>query len=200
MKVFSTCPTKRIDKSAKYYRAVRDEILKQGHELTRDWIDYSINVAKRGIDDLPADEIYEDVIAAILNADVIIADVTIRSMAVGHQVTFALQKDRPVLLLRRSTDKELPEKLFIEGSNTENLTVEVYKTVKDIPKILEKFFEKHSDEEQKRFNLSLTSTQDGYISWAAYFYDKTKTEIIQDAIEKKAEKDATYKKHLSQKL
>jgi len=39
--------------------------------------------------------------------------------------------------------------------------------------------------------------EDTYIEWASFNYKKTKTEIIQDAIDKAEEKDITYKKYLS---
>lgn len=197
MKVFFTCPTKSIAKYGQCYRTIRDEIISLGHKINRDWIDYSINVAKRGNHDIPSHGLYQDVMSAILTADVIVVDATIKSMSLGHQITYALQKGKPVLLLRRKKKNESFKKLFVEGSNSKDLTTAEYKTIKDIPKILKQFFRKYKNKSQRRFNLALTSSQDTYINWASFYYRKTKTEVIQEAIDKLAERDSSFKKYLS---
>lgn len=197
MKVFFTCSTKSIDKRAKYYREIRDQIITQGHQINRDWIDYSINVAQRNIPDIPSPAYYKDVMSAILTADVVVVDTSVKSMSVGHQITYALQKEKPVLVLRhKERGKEL-EKLFIEGSESEKLYIEEYKNSSDIKKILKNFFSKFDDKSVRRFNLALTLSEDNYISWASFNYKKSKTEVVQEAIDKTAEKDITYKKYLS---
>src|SRR5690554_3739674 len=98
MKVFFSCSTRSITKYAVFYRAVRDEILKLGHRLSRDWIDYSINVAQRGISGVPSHTLYKDVMSAIVVADVVIIDASVKSMSLGHQLTYALHKGKPVLV------------------------------------------------------------------------------------------------------
>ena len=197
MRVFFTCSTKSINKHAKIYRAVRDEIISFGHQINRDWIDYSINVSERGIPDIPSHTVYKDVMSAILTADVIIVDATVRSMSVGHQLTYSLQKSKPVLLLRKKDKDKRHEKLFIEGSEFKDLHTVEYENISDVRKALEQFFKKYEDKSTRRFNLVLTGAQDSYISWAAFNYKKTKTDIIQEAVDKMVEKDTVYRKYLS---
>lgn len=196
MRVFFTCSTRSIDKYANFYRAIRNTILKLGHQLSRDWIDYSINVAQRKIPDIPSHTLYKDVMGAIVTADVVVIDATVRSMPLGHQLTYALQKDKPVLVLRYKSKGEEVEKLFIEGSEEKDLVVTEYESIDDIKKHLQKFFKKYEDKSVRRFNLVITGTEDSYISWAAFNYKKTKTEVIQEAIDKAMEKDSVYKKYL----
>lgn len=197
MKVFFTCSSQKISKHEKFYRHIRDEIISQGHQLTRDWIDYSINVAKRGTPDISSYSIYKDIAAAILTADVIIADATIKSMSLGHQITFAIQKEKPTLLLKYRGESDESEKLFIEGSDFPNLIVENYKDTNNINKILKRFFYRYESQSKKRFNLVLTEILDNYISWASFHYKKTKTEIIHDAVDKTSKNDLAYKNYLS---
>jgi len=196
MKVFFTCSARSIDKYADFYRATRDEILSLGHKLSRDWIDYSINVAQRGVPDIPSYTLYKDVMSAIVTADVVVIDATVRSMSIGHQLTYALQKGKPVLVLRHKKEGEELEKLFIEGSQVKDLLVAEYKNINDIKKQLQRFFRKYEDKSVRRFNLVITGAEDTYLSWAAFNYKKTKTEIIQEAIDKMIEKDPVYKKYL----
>jgi len=196
MKVFFTCSTRSINKYADFYRATRNEILKLGYQLSRDWIDYSINVAQRKIPDIPSHTLYRDVMSAIVVADVVAIDATIRSMPIGHQLTYALQKGKPVLVLRHKSKGEDLEKLFIEGSQVKDLLVAEYENIDDIKKQLQRFFKKYEDKSVRRFNLVIIGAEDSYISWAAFNYKKTKTEIIQEAIDKMMERDSVYKKYL----
>lgn len=197
MKVFFTCSTRLIDKYGQNYRAIRDAIISSGNKINRDWIDYSINVAKRNIPDVPSYTMYEDVMLAILTVDAIVADATVRSMSLGHQLTCALQNEKPVLLLRLKQKNDDKKKLFVEGSKFKNLNVYEYKSPKEIEKIVKQFFEKYKDKPKKRFNLVLTGSQYNYINWASYYYKKTKTDIIHEAVEEIAENDSLYKKYLS---
>lgn len=196
MKVFFTYSTRSIDKYADFYRAIRDEVLKLGHQLSRDWIDYSINVAQRKIPDIPSHTLYKDVMSAIVTADVVVVDATVRSMPIGHQLTYALQKGKPVLVLRHKNKGEELERLFIEGSEAKDLLVAEYEDIDDIKKQLQRFFRKYEGKSVRRFNLVITGAEDSYVSWAAFNYKKTKTEIIQEAIDKMIEKDFVYKKYL----
>lgn len=197
MIVFFTCSTKKIGKYASYYRSARDAVLKSGDTLNRDWIDYSINLARRGISEAPTHIHYEDVVASIMTADVVVVDSTVPSMAIGHQVTIALQNEKPVLLLKLKQKDSKTGKLFIEGSNSPNLEVHEYSTVGQIKKIVVQFLRKHESKPKKRFNLVLTGYLNNFLSWASFYYKKTKTELIHEAVENMLERDSQYKRYLS---
>lgn len=197
MKIFFTCSTKNITKYAGYYRAIRDEIIALGHKINRDWIDYSINIAQRNTPDMPPYSIYKDVMTAIYTADVIVVEATVKSMSLGHQITYALERGKPILILTLGEKNKKTEKLFVEGSESKDLITVSYKNKKEIKDILKNFLDKYENKSIKRFNLVLTGAENNYIEWASFNYKKTKTEIIQDSIDKILEKDITYKKYLS---
>lgn len=192
MNVFFTCSTKDIDKFANNYRTIRNAIISEGNKIKRDWIDYSINLAKRNIPQEPTHTFYNDVMTAIITSDAIVVDATVRSMAIGHQLTYALLNNKPVLLLRdKKNDNK--EKLFIEGSGAKNLNVYEYQNLKDAKTIVKRFFKKYQDKPKARFNLVLTGSLNNYVNWASFYYKKTKTEIIHEAIDNVAEHDSLYK-------
>ena len=197
MVVFFTCSTKKIAKYARFYRATRNTILSLRHKINRDWIDNSINLAKKNLPEEPTYTHYEDVVAAIMTADAVVVDSTVPSMAIGHQVTIALQNDKPVLLLRLNKNGAKPEKLFIEGSHSKNLEVYEYAISAEIKRKVAQFLKKHEDKPKKRFNLVLTGYLNSYLSWASFYYKKTKTDLIHEAVENILEKDSQYKKYLS---
>ena len=198
MKAFFTCSTESIEKYAGNYRAIRDGITGLGHTINRDWIDYSINLAERDISQSPSHTFYDDVITAILTADVVVADATVQTMTLGHQVSYALQNNKPVLLLsKKDNQKKSGEKFFIEASRSKYLNICEYVSISDIHKILKNFFKKYENKPKKRLNLILSGAINNYINWASFYYKKTKTDIIHEAVEKAAERDSLYKKYLS---
>ncbi len=180
MVVFFTCSTRRMAKFGRFYKIARNTIVSLGHKINRDWIDYSINLAKRGILEESTDIHYSDVVAAIMTADAVIVDSTVPSMAIGHQVTLALQNDKPVLLLKLKQARANAGKLFIEGSGANNLEVFEYSTASEMKKTIGKFLRKYEAKPKKRFNLVLTGYLNSYLSWASFFYKKTKTDLIHE--------------------
>ncbi len=52
--------------------------------------------------------------SAIVVADVVVVDATVRSMSLDRQLTYALQKGKPALVLRHSYFVCLDWKLFIK--------------------------------------------------------------------------------------
>ena len=197
MVVFFTCSAKGMAKFGLFYKNARSTILSLGHKINRDWIDHSINLAKRGILEKSTDTHYSNVVAAIMTADAVIVDSTVPSMAIGHQATLALQNDKPVLLLKLKQKGVNMDKLFIEGSGAKNLEVFEYSTPSQMKNIVEIFFKKYETRPKKRFNLVLTGYLNNYLSWASFFYKKTKTDLIHECVGKTLEKDSHYKKYLS---
>ena len=187
MKVFFSCSTKEILKYKEFYRKIRDAIKTSGHALTRDWLDQSIARAESEQNDIPRMQVYFKVISAILAADVAILDGTIRSTTIGYQLTFALQKGKPVLFLTQAPQNEL-RKLFIGGIKSPLLTLKSYNK-NNLAQIVKDYLANIDGGTRVRFNLVLDKSLNNYIEWAAFTYKKSKTEIIKN--------DKRYQKYLN---
>lgn len=199
MKVFFTCSARNILKFEKNYRLIRNEIINLGHNINRDWIDYPINLAKRKTSGISSFKMYPEVMTAITTADAVVVDASVRSMSLGHQLTYAMQHNRPILVVHYvKREKKIPQ-LFIQGTNYKDLNVYGYRSLKEIPEILKKFFSKYKDQPTKRFNLVLTEAYNNYLNWASYNYKKTKTDVIHEAIDNAMEKDSAYKNLMTKK-
>ena len=196
MIIFFSCSTKDILKYKNFYRQIGDSIKNLGHTINRDWIDKSIEYAEKSSPDVPPPSVYWEVMSAIVTADLVIVDATVASMSVGHQLTFALQKMKPVLLLQYTKDNEDIQELFISGAKSPMLMIKRYSSVEEIKPIIKEFIRKYESKSKTRFNLVLNRAQDSYIQWAAFNYKKSKTEIIQESINEKMEKDKAFEKYL----
>jgi nucleoside 2-deoxyribosyltransferase len=194
MKVFFGCDNQDILKYKDEYLTIRDTIKKLGHTITRDWIDYSISAAKENKDD-PSSKYYEDVIEAILDADVVILEGTVDSSSTGHELSLALQKGKPILYLIQGSEEAL-KKEFISGLQSPLLAVRGYKDIETLTKHINTFLHNFDGGIKVRFNLVMDKHQDNYLEWAAYNYKKSKTEIIKNALDTQREKDQKYQEYL----
>jgi nucleoside 2-deoxyribosyltransferase len=83
------------------------------------------------------ESIYERDVELIRGSDVIIAEVTNPSLGVGYELAYAESLGKKVICLYRETeDKRLSA--MINGNK--KLMVKNYKTVEDLPEILQEFF------------------------------------------------------------
>jgi hypothetical protein len=200
MRVFFAASTSELDKSYDLYKLICNEIVKNGHELTRDWLDEGLEnfTQKLSVD---YDEMYDDIMASILYADIGVVEGTLRGLSTGHQITIALQRGKPILFLKeKGQDSE--QLLMLRGAHSDLIHEFEYENKKEIPKIIKSFFDSQKKGKRIRFNLVLTQKEHQYIDWASYMYNRSKTEIIRELINSRMKSDLNYsrkvppKKHL----
>jgi hypothetical protein len=197
MKVTFNCSTVRITEFKSFYRAAVSAI-KEEHTLVRDWIERSIDAIENGKEPIPYSEIYQDVMSTILQTDVAIFDCTVKSMSMGHQLTFALDKNKPTLILVNKSEGPL-ENLFISGNKSPLLTIKSYTSEAQITSIIKTFLRSHGEHSKTRFNLVLDKSQDMYVRWASKRYNKSKTELIKQSVDTISGSDAEYQSFLVSK-
>ena len=192
MKVFFAASTSQFDKYFPIYKQICSTIKSRGHTLTRDWIDEAKEVLEK---DLRVDyeEMYEDIMASILYADVGIVEGTVKGLSTGHQMTISLQKGKPLLFLHQgSGEDKFP--FIVQGVHSELFVDKQYKDPSEIPALIKEFLELNKRGKKVRFNLVLTAKEEKYVEWASFVYKKTKTDIIRELITARMETDLNYKK------
>lgn len=193
MKVFFSCSTGDLLNHSNDYLTIVNTIKQNGHTITRDWIDRAIEQFKNGQIRGKRSDLYSKVMSAISQSDAIVFDCTVRSMGIGHQLTYALDKSKPTLLLFRDSSHS-GEDLFISGSKSSFLTIKRYKTNEDIQESVSNFLLKNLSKPKVRFQLVLDKDQNDFIEWTSYTYKRNKSEIIKSAIDKLAYDDKNYVK------
>jgi hypothetical protein len=138
-------------------------------------------------------DLYTKVMLAITQADAVIFDCTVRSIGIGHQLTYALDISKPSLLLYQAlSGKE--DDLFIGGSKSSFLTIKSYEKIEEIPEIINSFLQKNLSRAKVRFQLVLDKEQNDFVERASYKYKRNKSDIIKSAIDKLAKEDISYTK------
>ena len=177
MKVFFTCPTSNLVQRHKKYRTWLNHIKVSEHSIENDWIDSAKKFLKRRIKG-DTKEFYKAKIDAIDKADVIVAESSVKSYGVAHQVSVAISKSKPVLVL---IDKKYSVS-NIEAIKSEWLTQKFYKDDQQAIGHIDSFLETYKDSKKVRFHLVMSHKENHHLEKLMKKTNKSKTEIIRELI------------------
>src|SRR3990172_5393932 len=199
MKIFFGCTAAELNKYQKYYLAIRSFLIEEGHVSTRDWIP---NALKRMHKVLPKDEYDPHRIAPAVNqamndADLLIVEDTVSNFSTGYEITFALQRNKPVLVLWLKNKHHMFDRTLLHGIDSEYLQISQY-DIGNYKQLIRQFIKSYSKAREKhRFNLVLNDTERKYLDWAGYSQHKSRTELIRNALSKEITKNKQYSQYLT---
>jgi hypothetical protein len=180
-----------IESEIEYYRRIVETFKKGGHTLISDWFEEAFEMwqKKSDFDELDWESIYAFQMESIAKADIVIADATVRSFAVGFQVAMALQQKKPTLVLQR---EENSTGAYYPSSAKDNLLKNRTYNSKNLEEIIEEFVKENTiDNKDLRFNFFIDRKIYNYLRWAAFKTGKTKAEILRDLVKNEIEKQDT---------
>ena len=197
MKIYFTCSTAEFLKYKKNYFAIRDFLVSEKHLLTRDWLKKAeLRIRDGNVNMTDIKEIYKDCVKAIEDADLIIIEDTISNFSTGHQITLALQKQKPVLVLWKGEKHRHFKNMFIHGIESDKLEISQY-TLSNYKEIITAFINKYSNFDiRNRFHLVLNNYERNYLDWAQYSKGKSRTKIIKSSLSRVIEEDENYQNFL----
>lgn len=179
MKVFFTAPTSNLIEKYPDYSQLIDHIEKLDHQIVGKWIDDAYQNLKSNIKG-NTDLYYREKIEAINRSDIIIADGTEHSIGVSHQITLALQKSKPVLLLISAENKN--DNKYIEAIKSKWLRQRLYNNVDDAKVEISDFLNLYRTGKKSRFNLVISGEENGFLESRMKTTGRTKTELIRNLI------------------
>jgi len=198
MKVYFTCSTAEFFKYRDSYFQIRNYLIENGYTLTRDWLPHTEEALKQGRTDINRNikQIYQDCIRSIKEADLVIIEDTVSNFSTGHQITVALQHQKPTLVIWQGRKHRQFKQMFIHGIDSDYLQVSEYSPNK-LLEIIQIFITKYeSITERNRFHLVLNSLERNYLDWAQYTKNRSRTKVIREALRWEIEKDEEYLKYL----
>lgn len=203
MKIHFACSTSELEVYGKNYIDICNLVRGVGHTITRDWIDNAVATLgdyKKGKIKIDRVEIYNKAVESILASDVVIIEGTVSSFSIGHQMTLALSKNKPTLVLFYNDGSDKKNKLqnsFINGIKSPLLTIARYSSKEDIQRTLTSFLSQSTSPTVK-FNIVLSREIENYLDWASFYYKMNKSEFIRDIIAKHMSKDDfNYQKYIN---
>lgn len=197
MKIYFTCSTAEFQTYREQYFSMRNFLIEEKHLLTRDWMhkaDLKIKNHQYDLNDIK--EIYADCMKAIQESDIVIVEDTISNFSTGHQITVALQRQKPTLVLWSKPKHNHFKSTFIHGIDSDILECYEYKG-DEYKSIIAKFVKKYENAHVKnRFHLVLTEVERRYLDWAQFHKGKSRTKLIRESLKKEIQNDGDFQKYL----
>lgn len=188
MNIFFTCSTSALLENYKRYNRFIKAIKEAGHKISDEWVDeakYNISIGNLG----DTDAFYQRKLEAIYNSDLLIAEGTIKSFTVGHQITIALTRSIPVLFFYQE-NKKTAKSSYVEGIKSIWLTKASYRNDNEAIQLMLDFIKTYSNKNKKyRFNLVLTQAENAFLESQMKKLNISKTEIIRSLIKKEMNVD-----------
>lgn len=155
-----------------YLQAITESHATSSH----DWLTYT----QQWDSDSPREDrtmLYASILQALNTCDVAIFDVTVPSMRMGHEVTIALERNIPVLVLVNKQERR-PDSLFLQALPNSRLRIKSYNDTFDLLMQIRLFLRKYSTGIKKRLDIALEEDLHAFISREAERKGITKTEML----------------------
>jgi len=190
MKVYFGFSARKIQEHKGIYELIVDTVHDLGHEINYNWLPEALNAAKKN--KFKNAQSFSKVMNSIAQADICVFDISVSTMALGLQISHALNSSKYTLVCKKLEKNQLSiEDMFIGGSRSGFLTLKDYDH-KDLKKMISNFIEKNITKSKTRINLSLDSFLIDYINKISFLENKSKTEIIKQSIIERMENDPKY--------
>jgi len=191
MLVHFIAPVDGLKENIDNLRRVTKCIQDKGHTLARDWIEDAYKELKEPDASHEVDKnnnqwqsIIEDNFEAIAKADVVIADISTDSTALGYQIATAVQQKKPTLLILQEGKSVPPFTWNIPSSFLKK--VEYGKD--DVAEKVIPFLEENDiGTKDMRFNFFIDRAIYNYLRWAALKSGKTKAEVLRELVQREIE-------------
>lgn len=195
MKIYYSFPLQQLATYHKKYQSVI-KLLKKDHTLTREWLDDAMDRMIANEPQMARADMYTDIMEAIKNADVCIFDISVKSMSIGHQISYALERRKPTLIISDIRISDPVDSLMIAGSKSGYLYTKDYNSETRMLKYIQQFLKKKDIlTPPLRYNLFLEKTLSDYVDWKAFYYSSTKTDVIAEAIYNSMKMDEMYARY-----
>lgn len=180
-----------IDEREDDLRAIMDAIKNHGHTLATDCIQASREL--RNNPDVREDDwvkVYKQNLEDIAKSDVIIAEASSNSFAVGYQVASAIHQKKPILILRHA---ETAGRVYAEGVVDNWVIHQKYgKSPNDLEEIIAEFLNDNDIQtKDMRFNFFIDRPIYNYLRWTSLKTGKTKAEILRELVEREIDRSSS---------
>lgn len=188
MKIYFLGSIRGREKYQKNYEKIIESLKELGHTVIENTLKPSANYVY-GLSDEEKIEFYKQVLKNIGRADMMVAEGSFSSMGVGYEISLALEKGKPVVVLYE--EGFAPH--FLEGIDSDKLEIAKYE-LNEIKSILKNTIEYVSGQMDVRFNFFVSPTIVNYLDWISKKRKMPRAVYLRRLIEKDMEKNKEFKK------
>lgn len=189
MKVFFGTTTAKLIEYYPIYSKVRAELINQNCIILDDWLEDAYEYKRRkpeGKRDKKGN--YNKITDAIDKCDFVVIEFSVPNFSSSHQITYALTRQKPVLVLRLEKDNSFADS-YLEWIDSKLITIRDYE-IENIEGVIKEFIGITSlGKGLKRYNVVLDDKHKYYLDWANNRYNDSRSEIIRKALDEHIEFD-----------
>jgi hypothetical protein len=158
-----------------------------GLEVYEQTTKVSKNYVHKEISDENKVKYYKQVLRWMNQADVIVVEASYSSLSIGHEITVALDKGKPVIVLYSESDA--PH--FLIGVQSDKLIVQKYK-LGDLKRVLKDCLDYATEQRDTRFNFFVPRRLSSYLDWVAKKNRISRAVYLRQLIKSEMKKDKVY--------
>lgn len=188
MKIYFTASQSQKDALAKYYSRIFDFLKNRDFDVETGSL-FSSKTGRPQVDDHQTRvEWYKKSMKSISEADVVVVEISYPSTAnVGHELTYALEKGKPVIALFH----EDRDPVFLMGLNNDKLLIVSYRD-DNLEKVAKDALDFASGVQDTRFNFFVAPKHQHYMDWIAKNRRVPRAVFLRRLIEKAMEEEPDY--------
>jgi hypothetical protein len=134
------------------------------------------------------EKVYKELLGKIKGADFVVAEISTPSVSIGHEISYALELAKPVIVLHVPGESSS----LLEGRKDERLQMSEY--MKDnLKQVLDGVLEDVRKKMDVRFNFFVSPKILAYLDWVAKTKRIPRSVFLRDLIEKEMKKDKEFK-------
>ena len=189
MKVYFTASLRGKEEFGEYYTKIVKYIESRGHKMISNHVFVNDSKSIAAQDKAHALKAYHQLVDSIKKADIFISEVSTQSISVGHELTEAMNLNKPVVVMYMGERR--PSMLF--GSGYEKLQMIQY-TVDNYEALLDHALEEAGKHTDVRFNFFVSPKILNYLDWVAQKRMIPRSVFLRNLIEREMKKDREFSK------
>lgn len=188
MKIYFTASLRGKKEFGDYYIQIVKCLEQLGNKVFSDHVLSIDSVEVEAQEEADLQRAYGRLLKEIKQADIFVAEVSTQSLSVGHEITEAMNLNKPVVLLHVAGKR--PTMLF--GSGYEKLQVVEY-AANNLNSLVGESVEEAKKYADVRFNFFVSPRILSYLDWVAKTRMIPRSVFLRDLIEREMKKDKEFR-------
>lgn len=189
MKAYFVASIKGRDKYLPNYKRIIELLKKYSIGIIENTIKPSES-AVYSLSDEDKIKYYKRVLEWISSSDILIAEASYPSIGVGYEISIAVDKGKPVIVLY---EEGATAPHFIEGVQSDKLVIEKY-SMNNLDEVLKGSIDYATEQQDTRFNFFISPKIGNYLNWVAKKKRLPRAVYLRRLIEEDMKNDKEYEK------
>lgn len=188
MKIYFVASVAGKTKMLNEYQNIVHCLEELGHNVQQNTLEASVDEIQ-GLSDVDKSNFYKKTVAQIQASDLVVAEASYASVGVGHEITLALEKSKPVVVLHNGTGSTH----LLEGMQSDKMVVMSYEAT-TLKSILAEAIDFAKDQVDTRFNFFIAPRHANYLDWISKQNKMPRSAYLRTLIKQDLQNNPDYNK------